>query len=47
MFNCLAEGQVNIKHISTSEIVVSCIVDSADGERALQLLHAAFELDKS
>ena len=47
MFTALAEGQVNIQHISTSEIMVSCIVHEDDGERALQVLHAAFELDKN
>ncbi len=46
MFTALAENQINIQNISTSEIVISVIVDQKDGERALQVLHAAFGLDK-
>ncbi len=46
MFKALADGQVNIQNISTSEIVISCIVDQSDGEKALRLLHNAFELDR-
>ena len=38
--------EVNIDNISTSEIVVSCIVRSEDGPRALRCLHEAFGLDK-
>jgi len=47
MFAALSEAQINIQNISTSEIVISCIVDEKDGERALKVLHAAFGLDKS
>ncbi len=47
MFNALAEAQINIQNITTSEIVISCIVDEKDGERAVQVLHAAFGLDKA
>jgi len=46
MFNALAKAKINIQNISTSEIVVSCLIDAKDGEKALQVLHAAFELDK-
>jgi aspartate kinase len=46
MFNALAEEKVNIQNISTSEIVVSCLIDQEDGERAVRALHAAFGLDK-
>mgnify|MGYP005835564345 CR=1 FL=1 len=46
MFNALADAKVNIGNISTSEIVISCIVDRADAEKALKAVHAAFELDK-
>ena len=46
MFNALAEAQVDIHNISTSEIVISVIVDRMDGHPALKALHAAFELDK-
>jgi len=46
MFGAMAAGGINIQNISTSEIVISCIVSSKDGERALQLIHQAFELEK-
>ncbi len=45
MFDALARAKVNIDNISTSEIVISCIVRREDGPRALQCLHEAFELD--
>jgi len=47
MFSALADAKVNIGNISTSEIVISCIVDRADAEKALKAVHAAFELDKA
>jgi len=47
MFSALAEAQINIQNITTSEIVISCIVDAKDGERAVQVLHSAFGLDKA
>jgi aspartate kinase len=46
MFTALADAGVNILNISTSEIVVSCVVPERDGEKALQAVHAAFGLDK-
>jgi aspartate kinase len=46
MFRALADANVNIQMISTSEIKISCIVDASDGERALQAAHQAFALDK-
>ncbi|MCH8853689.1 MAG: aspartate kinase [Planctomycetes bacterium] len=46
MFTTLAAGSINIENISTSEIVISCMVRAGDGQKALQLLHAAFELDR-
>lgn len=46
MFDALARAEINIENISTSEIVVSCIVCSEDGPRALRCLHEAFGLDK-
>ncbi len=46
MFAALAAAQINIEMIATSEIKVSCIVPKADGIRALQAIHAAFELEK-
>ncbi len=46
MFTTLAADSINIENISTSEIVISCMVRANDGQKALQLLHAAFELDR-
>jgi aspartate kinase len=46
MFSALAAARINIHSISTSEIVISCIVPQQDGPRALQVVHAAFGLDK-
>lgn len=44
MFETLARLGVNIKMISTSEIKISCLVDKADANRAVQALHDEFEL---
>ena len=46
MFKALADAQVNIDSITTSEIRISCIVSLADGEKALVAVCEAFELDK-
>ena len=46
MFRALAEHQVNIQNISTSEIRISCIVSKQDADKALRAVHAAFNLDK-
>jgi aspartate kinase len=46
MFETLATEGVNIEMISTSTIRISCVVAEPDVERAVQALHAAFELDK-
>ncbi len=47
MFKALGEARINIQNISTSEIVIGCLIDKKDGEQAVKLLHEAFELDKS
>ncbi|MBI1859000.1 MAG: aspartate kinase [Candidatus Melainabacteria bacterium] len=46
MFKALADASVNIQMISTSEIKVSCVVNAKDGEKAVKVIHKAFELDK-
>ncbi len=46
MFKTLADNNINIQMISTSEIKVSVIVDERHMEKAVQALHEAFELDK-
>ena len=47
MFDALAKAEVNIDAISTSEIVISCIVRREDGPRAMQCVHKAFGLDQT
>ena len=46
MFAALAQAQINIENIATSEIVVSVLVRAAEGERALQVVHQAFGLEQ-
>jgi aspartate kinase len=46
MFQTLADGGINIEMISTSEIKVACIIPQADGQKAVKLLHKAFQLEK-
>jgi len=45
MFQTLANAGINIEMISTSPIRISCLVRAELAERAVQVLHAAFELD--
>ena len=45
MFKVLSDNQCNINIISTSEIKISCIIDSANTQKAVQALHTAFDLD--
>ncbi len=47
MFQALAENEINIVMISTSEIKISVVIDGAGGERALRAVHDAFELGKA
>jgi aspartate kinase len=47
MFKVLADAQVNILTIATSEIKISCVVDEENGVKALQAVHAAFGLSGS
>jgi aspartate kinase len=47
MFGALAQAEVNIDSITTSEIRISCIVDKAQAEKALEAVCVAFELDKA
>lgn len=46
MFKALADENINIQMISTSEIRISCVIDSKYGELAVRTLHSAFRLDK-
>jgi aspartate kinase len=44
MFAALAEQGINIEMISTSSIRVSCVVRATDADRAVQAIHAKFDL---
>ena len=44
MFEILAKNKRPIEMISTSEIKISCLVDKADAQKAVQGLHDVFEL---
>ncbi|MEM7590855.1 MAG: aspartate kinase [Cyanobacteria bacterium P01_A01_bin.83] len=45
MFKTLADAQINIQMISTSEVKVSCVIDESQCDRALHLLSQAFDVD--
>ena len=45
MFEALAEENINIRLISTSEIRISCVIQSKYAELAVRALHTAFGLD--
>jgi aspartate kinase len=45
MFDTLAQENINIMMISTSEIKVSCVIDQKYTELAVRVLHTAFDLD--
>lgn len=47
MFRALADAEINIQAITTSEIKVSCLVDREQGLEALRVVHREFELDKT
>lgn len=44
MFDCLGREGINIQMISTSEIKISCVIDSKYTELAVRALHDAFKL---
>ena len=46
MFEALADANINIHMISTSEIKVSCVIDEERIKEAVQILHDKFGLDK-
>lgn len=47
MFRALADKQINILAITTSEIKVSILIDAAYTELAVRTLHSVYGLDKS
>ena len=46
-FNALAERNINIRAITTSEIKFSVLIDAAYTELAVRTLHSLYELDKA
>ena len=46
MFRVLADGNVNIDMITTSEIRISCIIREEQAQEAVRLLHRGFRLDE-
>ena len=46
MFRILADGRINIDLITTSEIRISCLIEEAQVEDAVRLLHRGFQLDE-
>lgn len=47
MFKALADNNINIEMISTSEIKISCVIAKDRGKDALRLIHSVFGLDKT
>jgi aspartate kinase len=47
MFRALADRQINIEMITTSEIRITCIIDARRVEEAVGALHDAFQLDRA
>ncbi|WP_066640084.1 aspartate kinase [Desulfolucanica intricata] len=45
MFEALAEENINIEMITTSDIKISCIIKASDTEKAVNALHKKFSLD--
>jgi aspartate kinase len=46
LFQTLAKNKINIEMIATSEISISCVINSIQATKAVQALHKAFELEK-
>ena len=46
-FVALSDAGINIQMISTSEIKISCIIDPADAQKAVQVIHSKFGLEES
>jgi aspartate kinase len=42
MFEALAQAQINIHMISTSEIKISVLIDKVNSEKALRAIHDKF-----
>ena len=47
LFNCLCQQGINLRLIATSEVKVSCVIDSSAGSKAVQAVQVAFDLEDS
>ncbi len=47
MFSALAEQNINIEMISTSEIKISCVIKEKDTEKAVSAIHRKFSLGEA
>ena len=47
MFSCLGDNNINIEMISTSPIIISCVIRSDRIKEAVRLLHDRFNLGKN
>ncbi len=47
MFSALSDHGINIEMITTSEIRITCLVDTAQAVGAVQALHEAFQMDRA
>jgi aspartate kinase len=47
IFRTLADNDINIEMISTSELKVSCVIEEYSGEKAIKALCEAFEIEES
>ncbi|KUK13963.1 MAG: Aspartokinase, partial [bacterium 42_11] len=46
MFGTLAENNINIELISTSEVRISCVIRESKADTAVRALHKAFRLEE-
>ncbi len=46
MFSCLGDHGINIEMISTSPIIISCVIRKQKAKEAIRVIHECFELDK-
>ena len=42
MFKALADNNINIEMITTSEIKISCVIPESEGKNALRAVHDVF-----
>ncbi|WP_115025033.1 aspartate kinase [Synechococcus sp. UW69] len=47
LFNCLCQQGINLRLIATSEVKVSCVIESSAGSKAVQAVRDAFDLEES